>query len=118
MDEADRDSLRQLLLQQQKALLCESESLAVSSQPVMLDQTRVGRLSRMDAIQSQQLAIAAQKRNVQQLVNVENTLRQIELDSDEYGLCTECDRAIHIRRLYIDPTIKTCIECAEKQESV
>lgn len=114
MDESDRQRLLASLLDLKEKLQIETESLAESSKPVTLDQTRVGRLSRMDAIQSQQLALAATRRCAQQLREVHAALDRIYSEPDLFAVCNYCGEYINIRRLFANPTLQTCVECAEK----
>lgn len=81
-----------------------------STQPVELDQTMVGRLSRMDAMQQQQMALASERRRHQELQKIEMAFKRIE--EDEYGYCIKCDDEIAGKRLEFDPTILTCVGCA------
>lgn len=81
---------------------------------VELDQTKVGRLSRMDAIQAQAMAKASAQRRAQMLRRIEAALRRI--DNDEYGSCEECGEAINLKRLEFDPTVTLCIGCASEAE--
>ena len=110
----DADRFRARLLE----LRSELESVAAAGEEsaavVELDQTKVGRLSRMDAMQAQAMAQTSSQRR-------ENTLRQIaaalqRLDHDEYGFCAECGNDINPKRLEFDPTAMLCIECANKAE--
>lgn len=82
------------------------------TRPVELDQTRQGRLSRMDAMQAQQMAQAVVRRREQQLRRVEGALMRIE--SGDFGYCFKCDEAISRKRLDADPTITRCLECMEE----
>jgi DnaK suppressor protein len=79
--------------------------------PVELDQTKVGRLSRMDAIQMQEMALESSRRRQQQLVKIESAFGRI--DAHDYGYCLRCGEEIDVRRLHIDPTNTLCIKCAE-----
>lgn len=81
---------------------------------VVLDQTRVGRLSRMDAMQSQAMNQEAQRRRSVEIERLENALHQ--LDADDYGYCQLCDELISEGRLLLDPAASYCIKCAEKLE--
>ncbi len=100
-------------LQLQKNELVELEaSYEETSQPVELDQSKVGRLSRMDAMQGQQLALEAARRRQLQLKNIEAAFRRLE--SGEYGYCLDCGEEIDSRRLDFDPSNALCIGCAEK----
>jgi DnaK suppressor protein len=77
---------------------------------VELDQTRVGRLSRMDAMQSQAMAQASGRRRDAMLAAIELALGRIE--TGEYGVCSDCDELINPKRLGFDPTVRRCIRCA------
>ncbi|MDP1629825.1 MAG: TraR/DksA C4-type zinc finger protein [Caulobacter sp.] len=79
-------------------------------QPVELDQQSVGRLSRMDALQQQAMAMAAQQRRRNELVKVQAALKR--LDDDDFGLCAACGELIPRKRLDIDATIAVCVACA------
>ena len=79
---------------------------------VELDQTRQGRLSRMDALQSQQIALEAARRREHRLAMIDGALRRIE--SDDYGYCYKCGDEIDLRRLSGDPTVTRCIACTDE----
>ncbi len=81
---------------------------------VALDQSCVGRLSRMDAMQSQAMNQAAQRRRVMQIKRLEAALQRI--DSNDYGDCENCDELISEGRLLLDPAAEFCVQCAEKIE--
>ncbi|RUO26992.1 molecular chaperone DnaK [Aliidiomarina minuta] len=91
-----------------------SASSADSQKPVQLDQQSVGRLSRMDAMQGQQMAQATERRRAQQLLQIEAALRRIA--EDDYGYCIDCGEAINEKRLAIEPTTLRCIECLQLLE--
>lgn len=85
---------------------------AESAKPVTLDQTMVGRVSRIDAIQQQEMTLAAQRRRSEYLTKIEAALKRI--DSGDFGYCRTCDEEIAHARLNLDPTLPTCITCAGK----
>jgi DnaK suppressor protein len=102
-------------LEQIKAdLLAPDETARDATRPVVLDQTSVGRLSRMDAMQGQAMAVASQARRQLQMRRIDAALAR--LDAGEYGFCTRCGEDINPRRLEFDPTTPLCIECATKDE--
>jgi DnaK suppressor protein len=105
------ETFRTLLLAQREDLLSTSEIRDESSGTVHLDQQSVGRLSRMDALQSQALAKAGKQRADQQLWLIEAAL--LRIDNDEYGGCRECGEPINPKRLEVDPTSLYCIHCAQ-----
>lgn len=85
-----------------------------SAAVVELDQSRVGRLSRMDAMQAQAMAKASVQRRDAMLRRISAALQQI--DDGEYGICDDCGQAINPKRLDIDPTATQCIDCASRAE--
>ncbi|AFI84153.1 TraR/DksA family transcriptional regulator [Methylophaga nitratireducenticrescens] len=89
------------------------QSLTEDSHHVVeLDQSRMGRLSRMDALQDQQLAIEVQRRLKRKLQAIEGALNRI--NDDDFGFCYLCDEAITEARLTFDPTVTRCLQCADK----
>jgi len=86
-----------------------------ATQTVELDQSRVGRLSRMDAMQAQAMNIESQRRRTVTLQRIEAALKRIE--DDNFGDCVRCGEEIAPKRLQVDPAMLLCIECAEASES-
>ena len=106
----DTAAIRARLLEQRAALAAGSRSAAESREPVELDQTSVGRLSRMDAMQLQAMALAMETRRADALRRIDQALAR--LDAGTYGECVVCGEEIAPRRLAIDPAVATCLECA------
>lgn len=94
--------------------LAELDALDASTKdaraPVTLDQQSVGRLSRMDAMQGQAMALATEQRRKAERQRIAAALARI--DSGDYGYCTVCDEEIPVRRLDLDPATPTCVDCA------
>ena len=111
----DQNKFRQLLLQQQRDLQNMESTGAESAKPVELDQTRVGRLSRMDALQSQAMSLETEQRRKLQLQKIKAALKR--LDDGEYGYCLVCDEPINENRLSIEPCTTLCIDCASAKEN-
>jgi DnaK suppressor protein len=112
MNAAETEQFRQKLLLFKQELQEREEISRDAAKPVELDQASVGRLSRMDAVQAQQMAQETERRRQHQLMKVEGALRRIE--SGEYGCCFVCGKEIDIRRLSLDPTNTRCMKCAGK----
>jgi len=110
----DATRFRKLLLELREELIASQMDGKEASGTVELDQMRVGRLSRMDALQAQAMSKAANSRRQVQLKAVEAALRRVE--SDDYGLCRECGNYIKIQRLEFDPTARLCIACANASD--
>lgn len=87
---------------------------AESSAVVELDQSKVGRLSRMDAMQAQAMSQASGRRREQQLRAIAAALSR--LDDGKFGDCCQCDEPIARKRLESDPTAVLCIDCANNRE--
>ena len=94
-----------------KRVIAATEQGAEAAQPVELDQTRVGRLSRMDALQGQEMARAAERRRDIEVRKIDAALAR--LDSDDYGWCVSCGEEIAAARLALDPVVPVCIDCAQ-----
>jgi DnaK suppressor protein len=109
------DTQRAQLRGDLEALVEELERLlALSKQgtrPVELDQAATGRISRVDAIQQQQMASAARGRAGARL-----HLVLAALANDEYGLCRRCEEPVGFGRLSARPETAYCVVCAEALE--
>ena len=76
---------------------------------VKLDSS-IGRLSRMDALQNQQIALELKRRQENQLLRIKNAIKR--MDKGQYGLCGRCKKPIEEDRLEVFPDTFTCINCA------
>ena len=102
--------LKNILLQQQDDLAALEQTGADAASVVELDQTRVGRLSRMDALQGQAISQERLRRRQIRLQNISAALNRI--DQEGYGHCAGCGDAIPFKRLLFDPAATLCITCA------
>ena len=114
LSEAETDLLRQRLLALQAELTDQRETGREAEKTVELDQTSVGRLSRMDALQGQAMSQETGRRRAVSLQKIAAALRRI--DRGEYGYCLECEEEIALQRLEFDPAATLCIDCARKSE--
>jgi DnaK suppressor protein len=105
--------VRGRLLEERRALLASSEANRDARRPVELDQQSVGRLSRMDALQMQAMAIETERRRQSRLARIETALER--LDAGAFGECMVCGDPIAPRRLELDPTTPTCLSCARSE---
>jgi len=85
-------------------------SSAAGRATVELDQTRVGRLSRMDALQGQQMALETDRRRKAALQRIAAAFSRI--GGGEYGWCLKCGESVGKKRLEVDPSTALCVECA------
>ena len=114
LSEKQLNDLQAQLLQAQGELRAQLELGASAAETVELDQTLVGRVSRMDALQRQSMAKSTQQKASTRLARVEYALRQIE--SGDYGLCRRCDENIAIARLRAQPESTLCLACQDLAE--
>lgn len=111
---AQLDELRQALHDLVAQLEAALDEASRSARPVRLDQQSVGRVSRVDAIQQQQMA-AAGKRSIRlRLQQARAALGRLR--SGEYGLCRACDEPIGYRRLAARPESPLCLRCQSGRE--
>lgn len=85
------------------------------SQSVELDQSKVGRISRMDALQQQAINDAIRSRTQQERVRLQLALKRWH--EGEYGWCVQCGEPIAPGRLEFDPAASLCISCASLSQS-
>ena len=93
-----------------EALDAEDRLGAEGQKTVALDQSAVGRLSRMDAMQGQAMAAAVEARRGQRRAALTSALRR--LDNSEFGWCADCGEFIGQGRLDVDPVLQLCVGCA------
>lgn len=105
---------RALIEQQIDELARFSEESRQAQAPVELDQTRQGRLSRMDAMQGQAMAQATDARRRRQIAALKGALQRIE--TAEFGECAECGEPIAQARLKSNPAATLCVACASELE--
>jgi DnaK suppressor protein len=81
-----------------------------ADRPLELDPSRVGRLSRMDAMQQQAMSQAAARLVAMEEQRIRTALKRMA--SGDYGYCVNCEEDIAEGRLRVDPSVMTCIDCA------
>jgi DnaK suppressor protein len=79
------------------------------SKPVAPD-VAIGRLSRIESMQAQQMNLAQQRRQREELVHLRRALER--MDKGSYGTCPYCLSPIAYERLEAMPDAVLCISCA------
>ena len=97
------------LLTLEKEIQATLEASKEASGVVELDPA-IGRLSRMDAMQNQQMALELRRRQEQQLQRIANALKR--MDQNRYGFCGRCKQPIAEERLEVSPDVVMCVKCA------
>ncbi len=112
----DDQQISRTLAQLRQSLLDDLERGAMGSETVALEQNKVGRLSRMDALQQQAMHKASQSLIRKRLVQIEKAMNA--LDAGEYGYCEACGDQISDARLQVRPESLMCVPCQEKAETL
>ena len=102
------------LIQLREELEEVQDTGAKAAQVVELDQARVSRLSRMDALQAQSMSVETKRRRDLQLRRVGAALQQIDVDG--FGMGTKCAELINPARPDFDPTATLSFDCAQANE--
>ncbi len=106
------DQMTELQALLEKELAGLRRSMRVSEEalkPVELDQTAVGRLSRIDSLQNQGMTRNLHAREQAKLAKIEAALRRIE--RGEFGLCGVCGADLPYGRLLVFPEAENCATC-------
>ena len=111
----DTESIRGRLLALRESLPTGEAARREMGGTVALDQTRTGRLSRMDALQAPAMAKAEQQRARIAIRKIDAALQRLEVGT--YGDCAACGEPIPAQRLHADPATPFCRECAEQRQA-
>ena len=88
----------------------EEERAATDSLAAVSPDKAIGRLSRLDAIQMQEVAKESQRQRGMRMHQLREALRR--MDSGAYGVCTACGEWIDYPRLEARPELLMCAKCA------
>ncbi|MEX1230055.1 MAG: TraR/DksA C4-type zinc finger protein [Planctomycetaceae bacterium] len=100
-----------LLRELEQELVARIDGMEDSTNAPKMDSS-VGRLTYIDAYQSQQLSLHAKRKLSVQLSNVRSALERVK--SGTYGRCTECGAEIPAERLEIAPEVPFCVTCKQR----
>ncbi|MGI9433190.1 MAG: TraR/DksA family transcriptional regulator [Myxococcota bacterium] len=87
---------------------------STAARPVELDQSAVGRVSRIDAIQQQKMVEAGRAALQARLHLTRAAL--VRCENEEYGECVSCGEDIGFARLSARPESPFCLACQERRE--
>ncbi|MGE3466041.1 MAG: TraR/DksA family transcriptional regulator [Pyrinomonadaceae bacterium] len=88
-----------------EAQLAENDD---AKDPIVPD-AAIGRLSRVDAMQNQQMRLALQRNRRDEIARLQNALKLIEVG--QYGTCNACEKDIPEARLIAVPDAQMCVPC-------
>jgi DnaK suppressor protein len=110
MTEAERSEVKlkiQSDLAETKAAVAELEEL---TKPIAPDDA-IGRLTRMEAINSRSINEASLNAARAKLNKLERALDRV--DNEDFGICAVCDKPIPIKRIMLMPEAIKCVQCAD-----
>jgi DnaK suppressor protein len=110
LNEEQRSELERRLDEMRQQLERRLASTAEQAKPVELSQP-IGRLSRVDALQAQQMARAQRRRDEGQLQLVKAALSRLRQGT--YGECADCGEPIAFDRLSASPEVALCRACRQ-----
>jgi len=109
LNDAQRQQIRNKILSEIESNNSLIISLKENSQPVSPDNA-IGRLSRMEAINDQNMLQANLRSTEARVARLRQTLDQV--DAEDFGLCAQCEEPIPFGRLLLIPESKNCVACA------
>ncbi|SMF21965.1 transcriptional regulator, TraR/DksA family [Alteromonadaceae bacterium Bs31] len=110
-DQADLLPLKTALENELSKLSQLEEIAGEGAQVVELDQSKVGRLSRMDALQQQAMNVEQNRRRQLRIQHIKAAL--IRMAKQDYGYCLDCGEDINPKRLEVNPATPYCTQCAD-----
>lgn len=108
MDPGEKAALKTHFQTLREELSRQLPSLKESAKPVAPDDA-LGRLTRIDAMQSQQIGKHAMQKVTAQLAGIIHALKG--MDAPDFGLCAECGTPIPLGRLRAMPGARHCVNC-------
>jgi len=114
MDSSEIENYERILKDLLNDLRSEINQPVDESTPVHVDGS-MGRISRGDAMQVQQLALEMKRRRENRILRVESALMRIKQGT--YGLCVRCQNPIEQGRLNALPDVLLCVNCASSPKS-
>ena len=113
MKQEDKDELRSLIQTEMATLRHDIEGLEQQTQPIAPDRS-IGRLTRMEAIQSKSISEANLRKARTRLNQLDKALNRI--DEASFGICVRCGNPIPIKRLMLVPESTACVRCPRRRE--
>ena len=114
LTDAQRAELRELLETARQEIEAQLEASREDARPVDVDQP-IGRLTRMDAMQQQNMTKASRRGLEARLRQVAGALATFK--DGRYGECRSCEEPIGYARLRARPETGLCVRCQERLES-
>lgn len=111
MNPNQKQEIKQAIVEKINTLKKTIETFGDLSKPVSPDNA-IGRLTRMEAINSRSINEASLAKSKRTLKALEKAIASIE--TPDFGYCLHCEESIPHKRLLIMPEASLCVGCAEK----
>lgn len=112
MDQTKLNDFRQKIESRLHAITVELDHVNSNTDAIAPD-VSIGRLSRLDAMQSQQMSLAGRRLLERERSQLGDALKRIE--SGRYGFCQLCGNPIDPERLQYQLHAIACVPCLEKK---
>lgn len=113
MTKDEKDQLEQHIRQRIESVNAAIAAFEAGSKPVSPDNA-IGRLTRMEAINSKSINEAALRKSLVTRSLLEKALRTIA--AKDFGHCRDCEEPIAFARLMAMPEAQLCVACATRRE--
>ena len=108
MEQAIQESFRPKIEARIQELEEEMESTKQDREAISPDKS-IGRLSRLDSMQMQQMAVGMNNRMKEELKQLKDAL--VRIDKGRYGICELCRKDIPMERLEFQLDATICVDC-------
>lgn len=110
MTTEERTQLKEKIIETIAKVDAEILQLEESTKPISPENS-IGRISRMDAINSKSVSEASLRSSKKKLAKLKMALGKI--DAPNFGICIRCKKPIPSARLMFMPESTYCVRCAE-----
>jgi len=112
MEQTAQETFRPVIRKRLDEIEAELKGMAESTAAISPD-VSIGRLSRLDSMQMQQMALAGKRRLEEERARLHEAEHRINTGS--YGRCLRCHQDIVPERLDYQPDAVTCVPCLQRK---
>lgn len=106
--------MRTLIQELIQTITAEIEATAHTTKPAVTPDSAIGRISRVEAMQTRHIGEASARARKERLALLKEALEN--MDDGEYGYCQGCEEPIPMGRLKLIPEATLCVNCAASFE--
>lgn len=113
LTKAQTEEFRKILIDKRDRLIAEAKRTLDQDMVIEADE-RMDEVDQASSEYMQAFSFRLRGRERFLLSKIEHALKK--MDTNEYGLCEECEEQISLKRLQARPEAQLCIQCKEAQE--